>query len=261
MRAPRRGGIRRTLVDPVGTARVAKRLAEFVRLTSAHLEAIPDTAEQTELNERANDWAGKLMPAMGIDLHVHGREYAREAHERAGALLASNHRSYVDILALLAGTPCCFLAKDDVADWPVLGKAAVRVGTVFVERDQKDSRLAAREAIARLMDEGHTVAVFPEGTTYRGPGCGEFRPGAFRTAAELGVPVLPVAIEYPRIADAWQDEGLVPHFNGTFRQPKLEAHLTFGPLLEGDDGFELVERTQDWVDSTLRDVWSKIGKG
>jgi 1-acyl-sn-glycerol-3-phosphate acyltransferase len=255
----RRGGIRATFFDPLGTARVAKRLSNFVTMTRAHLKAIPDGASQTELNERANAWASQLLPAMGVDLRVQGSEHAEEAHAQGGALLVSNHRSYLDILALLASTPSCFLAKDDVADWPVLGEAAVRVGTVFVERDRKNSRRAAREALARLLGESHVVSVFPEGTTYRGPGCREFRPGAFVTTSNAGCPILPVAIEYPSIADAWQDESIVTHFNGKFRQPRIDAHVRIGPLMRNDDPIALRDQAQEWVNDTLHTIWNEVG--
>ena len=254
----RRGGVRATVLDPLGTARMGLRLANFVTMTSAHLKAIPDGESQAALNQRANEWASELLPAMGVDLRLDGVEHAEEAQQNNGVLLVSNHRSYVDILALLAATPCCFLAKDDVAEWPVLGKAAVRVGTVFVERDERDSRQAARRAMAGLLEAGHVVAVFPEGTTFRGPGCQEFRPGAFATAARLGRPVLPVAIEYPTPGDAWQDEGIVTHFNGTFRQRRMDAHVHIGPLISSDDAIDLRDSAQGWIDQRLHKIWNDM---
>lgn len=249
------GLLKSAVLDPIGSARVAKRLAGFVGLTSRHLRLIPDEAPQHELNMRANAWANQLLPAMGVDLEVEGD---RERHEN-GALIVANHRSYIDILALLAATPCCFLAKDDVADWPVLGKAAVRVGTVFVKRDEKDSRTAAREALAELLEAGHTVAVFPEGTTFRGPGCADFRLGAFITAHEVGVPVIPVAIEYARPSDAWQDEGLVTHFNRKFRRPTIDAQVHLGPPMSEETPMELMDETRDWIDGRLREIWTELG--
>lgn len=254
---PGPGLVRSAIFDPVGTARVARRLANFVRLTSKHLRQIPDDAPQAELNQRANAWAQLLLPAMGVDLEVVGRENVETID--GGALLVSNHRSYVDVIALLGATPCCFLAKGDVADWPVLGKAAVRVGTVFVERDAQDSRTAARHAMRELLEAGYKVVVFPEGTTYRGPGCADFRLGAFATAQEAGVPVVPIAIEYAHPEDAWQDEGFVAHFNRKFRRPTIKASLHIGPPLENDDAMELMNTTRDWIDTRLRDLWNSFG--
>ncbi len=241
------------LIDPVGTARVVKRLAAFAGLTTLHLRRVPHDVQQAAMNQLAYEWAQVLLSGMGMALHVDG-----EPVRDSGALLVSNHRSYVDIIALLASTPCCFLAKGDVADWPVLGKAAVRAGTVFVDRKAKDSRKAARDMMRGLLEDGHTVVVFPEGTTYPGPGCSDFRQGAFETAMEAGVPVLPVAIEYPHPEDAWGDEGFVEHFSDRFRQPKLNIHLHFGPALTGEDPEILVKESRDWISGRLHRLWDEF---
>ncbi|MEZ4462626.1 MAG: lysophospholipid acyltransferase family protein [bacterium] len=241
------------LTDPVGTARVVKRLAAFAGLTTIHLRRVPHDVQQAAMNQLAYEWAQVLLTGMGINLHLDG-----EPVRDSGALLVANHRSYVDIIALLASTPCCFLAKGDVADWPVLGKAAVRAGTVFVDRSAKDSRKAARDTMRGLLEDGHTVVVFPEGTTYPGPGCADFKPGAFETALEAGVPVLPVAIEYPHPEDAWGDEGFAVHFNDRFRQPKLNIHLHFGPALTGESAEQVVHESREWISERLHHLWREF---
>ncbi len=244
----------KSVVDPVGTARVAKRLASFVGLTTVHLRKVPEDVSQEHMNVLANIWANELVKGMGLRLDIGGSR-----PDDTGYLLISNHRSYVDIIALLASTPCCFLAKGDVADWPVLGRAAVRAGTVFVERNANDSRKAARDAMAGLLEAGHTVVVFPEGTTFPGPGCNDFRRGSFEVAAEVGAPVLPVAIEYGHPDDAWGDESFVEHFNERFRQPKLGINLHFGPAVDSTDPDTLMTDTRDWIDARLHKLWNELG--
>lgn len=239
------------MTDPVGNVRAVKRMLAMGSITKDHLQRIPPDDSQSQLNQRANIWAKTLLQAMGVDLTVTGRP-------TPGALLVSNHRSYVDILLLLAGTPCCFLAKGDVADWPVIGVAASRVGTVYVDRHAKDSRKASREAIARLLDAGHTVVVFPEGTTYPGPGCQDFRLGAFEVAHEVGAPVLPVALEYGRASDAWRDEHVLVHFSRCFRQPKIKATLSFGPPLYADEPLDLMHDAHQWMNTTLHTLWQDV---
>lgn len=232
---------------------MAKRLAAFVGLTSVHLRRVPQDVEQVHMNILANEWAQVLLDGMGLALHREG-----EATGNPGALLVSNHRSYIDIIALLAATPCCFLAKGDVAEWPVLGRAAVRAGTVFVDRHAKDSRKEARRMMRELLEAGHTVVVFPEGTTFRGPGCEEFRVGSFEVAHEAGVPILPVALEYTDPNDAWGDETFLEHFTERFRQPAVNVHIHFGPAIHGLEPEASMHATRDWISSRLNRLWRDL---
>lgn len=242
----------RRRIDPIGNARVAKRLAAFATHTTLHLSRVPEDVDQHTMNQMANVWAGVLIESMGMSLNVEGLP------DEGGALLVANHRSYTDIIALLASTPCCFLAKDDVAKWPILGRAAVRAGTVFVNRSTVESRKAARDIMKGLLEDGHKVVVFPEGTTYPGPGCQAFRVGSFETALDAGVPVIPIAIEYPNPRDAWGDESFVTHFSQSFRQDRLRVHLHYGPGLIHDDPNQLMSSAHDWIGSTLHKLWVEL---
>lgn len=232
---------------------MAARLSRFVSLTKSHLQRVPHDVEQVHMNALANAWARVLLEAMGLSLQIQG-----EPAGNPGALLVSNHRSYVDIIALLASTPCCFLAKDDVADWPVLGTAAVRAGTIFVDRKVKDSRKEARRVMAEVLGAGHSVVVFPEGTTYPGPGAEAFRVGAFEAAHEAGVPIVPIAIEYGKHEDAWGDESFLEHFVDRFRQPSLDIHLHFGPTLHGFEPEVAMVATRTWITDRLNVVWNDL---
>lgn len=106
-----------------------------------------------------------------------------------------DHRSHVDITALMAALPTArYAAKRELFDEPVLGTALRAVGMIPIDRD--DPAVAKRtldEAAARL---GKTVSVviFPEGT--RAP-AGQMLPlkgGAFVFAIQEQVPVVPVAL-------------------------------------------------------------------
>ncbi len=249
---PKKNPLIGAVTDPQGNIRVARRLAAFAAQTRTHLRRVPEDVDQRTMNAMANVWAKDLVSGMGMRLNVEG-----QTHD-GPALLVANHRSYTDIIALLAATPCCFLAKGDVANWPILGRAAVRAGTVFVDRHARDSRKAARDTMKRILGEGHQLVVFPEGTTFQGPGCQTFRPGAFETAIEAGVPVVPIAIEYPLPEDAWGDEGFVTHFTSRFRQHELNVHLHFGPALRGGEAGELMTESHEWIGTTLDVLWKRF---
>ena len=118
-------------------------------------------------------------------------------------MLVANHRSYIDIVAILSQVPCSFLAKAELLKWPVFGPAAKHGGTIFVDRDNADSRYDSRSQIAAVLEKGVSVVVFPEGTTSAGPGLLDFRKGVFHIAAERALRITPVMILYTDPSTAW----------------------------------------------------------
>ncbi|MFE9954267.1 lysophospholipid acyltransferase family protein [Micromonospora sp. NPDC005299] len=146
-------------------------------------------------------WARGTLRALGVRLTVRGRL------PRPRALLVANHVSWLDILAVLAVSPARMLAKREVRDWPVLGPLAAAAGTVFVDRARPRDLPATVGRVAGALRAGHSVAVFPEGTTWCGaadgcrPGRG-FRPAVFQAAVDAGAPVVPLRLAYRYAGDA-----------------------------------------------------------
>jgi 1-acyl-sn-glycerol-3-phosphate acyltransferase len=169
-----------------------------------------------------------------------------------GRLFVANHRSYVDIPLMLAHVPAVFLAKSEIADWPLFGRLARRATTVFVVREDAESRRRSLVELAERLDAGLTLTVFPEGTTSHGPGLQAFRAGSFRLAAERGLGVVPVAIAYRDRRDAWVgDDEFLRHFLERFAEPRMEVTIAFGPTLYGEDGVELAARAERWISDRL----------
>jgi len=114
-----------------------------------------------------------------------------------GAVLVVNHQSAVDIPMLLAAfpRPVRFLAKRELGEIPLFGRAMRAAGNFFIDRDDpRDAVRMLRDAGARLRD-GRLIVVFPEGTRSVDGSIGEFRPGAFHLARKSGAPVVPVYID------------------------------------------------------------------
>jgi acyl carrier protein len=117
-----------------------------------------------------------------------------------GAVLVSNHASYLDGLALAAALrrPVRFVAKRELADQLVAGPFLRRIGALFVERADLERGVAdARVALDAARAE-EPVVFFPEGTLRRAPGLLPFHLGAFSVAAGAGVPVIPLALRGTR---------------------------------------------------------------
>lgn len=110
------------------------------------------------------------------------------------ALLACNHLSWIDILVMHSVFPeATFVAKDDVARWPVIARAARALETVFVARLRKRDLLRTIPAVATALQR-RAVVLFAEGTTSDGSRTLPFRTSLFEAATRGRVPVVPVSL-------------------------------------------------------------------
>lgn len=115
--------------------------------------------------------------------------------ETGGTLFVANHLSWVDIVALGSALDAAFVARSDLARWPLVGRLARRRGTLFVKRDRRFESLPQIEAIRAALQRGRDVILFPEGTTSDGSTILRFR-STLLAAADAARRVQPVAIVY-----------------------------------------------------------------
>ena len=121
----------------------------------------------------------------------------------------ANHISYFDILMLLNVLPMRFLSRLENRSWPFIGWVAVAVGTVFVNRDDKQSRAQARRQLAQA-GRFPPIVLYPEGGIGPAHNLRPFRYGAFELAVAEAIPYLPCAIVYDRPEVlAWGDESFL----------------------------------------------------
>ncbi len=123
-------------------------------------------------------------------------------------ILASNHSSYLDSLILSAALPitCSFVAKAELAGNFFTRMLLSRLDVIFVERFDPEKGVKDARRIARLAASGKRPLFFAEGTLQRVPGLLPFQMGAFITAAQAKIPVLPLTIRGSRNklrGDSW----------------------------------------------------------
>jgi 1-acyl-sn-glycerol-3-phosphate acyltransferase len=173
------------------------------------------------------------------------REVAGPVPRDGAFLVASNHVSYIDILVLASLYPSLFLAKREIASWPVFGWIARGAGTVFIDREQaKDVVRAGREISARL-ELGVPVTIFPEGTSSNGVEILPFQPSLLEPAARAAVPCWAASISYetegsalpPSRTVCWHDsESLATHFPRLLGLKRVVARVRFAePAIVSDD--------------------------
>lgn len=196
-------------------------------------------------------WHATILRVLGIRVHVEGRL----ARGRP-LLIAANHVSWTDIMVLGASADVHFIARADMADWPVMGRLAKIQRVIFVERARRHSSAAQVHAIAGRLGAGDPVVLFAEGTTGDGNRILPFKSTLFgaaqRAIGELAqdhVLVQPVAIAYTHVQGvvtgrreraslAWiGDTELWPHLRSLFARGLIDVELRFGePIVFAGDG-------------------------
>ena len=118
----------------------------------------------------------------------------------SNAIIVANHASYLDgaVLAAVCSGEISFVAKEELARQFVAGPFLRRLGAIFVRRADPAGGVADARAALETARAGARVVWLPEGTLSRMPGLLEFHIGAFLTAAQLGLPVIPVTIRGTR---------------------------------------------------------------
>ena len=159
-----------------------------------------------------------------------------------GALLVSNHISWLDIYVIHSWQPARFVAKSEIRSWPVIGWLCDQTGTIFIERGRKRDAHRVLHYITDVMLQGDLVCLFPEGTTTDGSRVLPFHANLMQAPLSAGLPVLPVGLRYvdarsenPTTAPAYIDElTLAQCLDAVLRAGGIKAQLVIGePLSPG----------------------------
>jgi 1-acyl-sn-glycerol-3-phosphate acyltransferase len=175
----------------------------------------------------------------------------REIGRRSAAtpvLILSNHVSWLDICVIAALAPVVFIAKSEVAGWPVLGWLARLQRTIFIDRRARHQTGAATREIAARLLGGDAVVLFAEGTSsdgirvlpFRSSLVGAVHHALGNTAHHTHVTVQPMSLAYVgfggvpigrglRERVAWYgDVELVPHLLRVVASGAVDVIVSWG---------------------------------
>jgi 1-acyl-sn-glycerol-3-phosphate acyltransferase len=175
----------------------------------------------------------------------------REVGRRSAAspvLILSNHVSWLDICVIAALAPVVFIAKSEVAGWPVLGWLARLQRTIFINRQARHQTGAATREIAARLLGGDAVVLFAEGTSsdgirvlpFRSSLVGAVHHALGNTAHHTHVTVQPMSLAYVgfgglpigrglRERVAWYgDVELVPHLLRVVASGAVDVIVSWG---------------------------------
>jgi lyso-ornithine lipid O-acyltransferase len=198
-----------------------------------------------------------LLGGFGIRIEVHGKPMP-------GALIVANHVSWIDIPVFGRTVDAGFVAKDDVAGWPLIGRLTAAYGCLFVSREARGKAGEQAGALAALLSHGRSLILFPEGTTGEGDACLPFRSSLFALIPP-GTPVQPVTLRYyhadgspldaaERRAVSWiGDDELAPHALALAKGDGLLARLWFDEPIPAGERKALTRACFDVIEGRLEE--------
>jgi len=172
-------------------------------------------------------WSTAFMWIFGFRLQRYGEPLP------GAVLLVANHVGWVDICMIHSQKMVGFVAKREIASWPLVGWLASRGHTIYHQRGSTESLGGVRDEMVKRLQEGRPVAVFPEGRTRGGHAVGPFHARIFQAAVEVGAAVQPVALRYGERGDAQTTVAFAPgeSFFGNFvrllGEPARRAEVHF----------------------------------
>lgn len=137
-------------------------------------------------------WSGKLIRILGLRIEVYGSAPSSSKP----TLILANHISWLDVFVLNTISVARFVAKSEVASWPLVGQLCKGTGTLFIERHNKRDTTRMRMLIAEALQQGEHIALFPEGTSSDGTAIKPFRSSLLQPALDCQSQVQPVYLRY-----------------------------------------------------------------
>ena len=216
-------------------------------------------------------WHRVNCRALGFRIHQKG-----ELTDKRPLVVASNHVSWTDISVIGSRCDVSFIAKADMAGWPVMGWLSRLQRTIFIERERRRTSGAQASEIARRLADGEAVVLFAEGTTGDGNMILPFKStlfGAATMAISEGavdkVYIQPLTIAYTRVQGmpmgrrdrplaAWiGDTALAPHAAALLSAGAVDVELHFGEAVAfaaGDNRKEATRRAESEVRTMLQEA-------
>ncbi|WP_066092043.1 lysophospholipid acyltransferase family protein [Xanthomonas massiliensis] len=157
-------------------------------------------------------WQGALMRVFGFRLRRFGTPHA------GTTMFVANHVSWIDICTLHSQRMMGFVAKAEIAGWPLVGWLASQAETIYHRRGDPRSLDGVMQEMERRLASGRSVGVFPEGRTRGGAEIGPFHARIFQAAVVTDTPVQPVALRYGEHGQAQTQVAFAPgeSFFGNF---------------------------------------------
>ena len=153
--------------------------------------AISQKSKNRNLNKRVlNSWSRLLCAICGLRLISKGKKHNNPV------LIVANHVSWIDIPVIHSFKLAGFVAKAEISKWPILGWIVKSGETLFIARGKHESRKKVLQLIDARLNQGRSIALFPEGKATDGEYLAPFHRQLMQAAVETQVPIQAIAIKY-----------------------------------------------------------------
>ncbi|SET74063.1 1-acyl-sn-glycerol-3-phosphate acyltransferase [Natronincola peptidivorans] len=169
-------------------------------------------------------WSKILIEATGSTVEVIGLD---NIPKEGPVLFVSNHQGYFDIPILLHHLPKSlgFLAKIEIAKWPVISKWLACIEGVFIDRNDIRQSLKAIKETTESLKSGQSIVIFPEGTRSKSSELNPFKPGSLKPAQKANVPIVPITIRNTyKILEANNDRNIKPAAIKVIISPAIDSN-------------------------------------
>ena len=190
---------------------------------------------------------GLLLRVVGIK--VHGEKFKTIGP----GLIIANHRSYLDVLFIPTNNFFTIVGKVEVRSWPLIGWAGRALGVIWVKRESKSSRSQTKQTITEAVKNGHTVVLFPEGTSWEGPLLMPVRPGMFHEAARHGFRLYQWSLHFDNAKTGYPPGiSFAKHLWEICQLKRVNAFVEVRQTpLQGKDGIALCNDAIQWWNKSL----------
>lgn len=169
-------------------------LGAMARITAPTLvDLARGSIERSAIDERARWFGRRVVELLDIQLTATGAEHVPPR----AVVYMSNHQSHLDIPVLYATLPSPairMLAKAELFRIPLWGRGLRAAEFIEVDRSNHARAVQSIEQAARLVRDGVSIYLAPEGTRSRDGRIGALKKGGFHLAIGTGAPIVPVAI-------------------------------------------------------------------
>ncbi|MBT8079034.1 MAG: 1-acylglycerol-3-phosphate O-acyltransferase, partial [Gammaproteobacteria bacterium] len=164
---------------------------------SAAMQIVPtwllNQSRRDAVNLAVTTWGEFGSALAGMDTRVSGEQHLWA--ERPAVFLF-NHQSAIDVLiiAKLLRRDFTAIAKQEIANNPLVGPVFRVADTVFIDRQNQDKAIKSLRPVVHTLKNGLSIAIAPEGTRSTSDRLGPFKKGPFHIAMQAGVPIVPIVI-------------------------------------------------------------------
>ncbi|MCD8338989.1 MAG: 1-acyl-sn-glycerol-3-phosphate acyltransferase [Burkholderiales bacterium] len=180
-----------------------------------------------------------------------------------GMVAVANHISFLDIFTLQASSASKFIAKAEIAKWPVFGAITTAIGSIYINRRSRKAILEVNEVIKKTLEKREVVGLFAEGTTTFGNSLLPIKSNFFKAPCEIGATIQPMLIvytSYGKLTERYSFAAGMPLFTALWNVTttpggEVTIHFLESFSAAGLDRHEVAKRCDELMRARIKEIW------